>query len=398
MFSAVFDLLIQIIHCKNPGSKLTVYPFIKRNSILILTWTLLMLSTFSSSAQNLIDKISIGEKSGLRSEILNEEREVYISLPSNYSRNIHHYPVIIVLDAEYLFEVTHAIVKIKSSRNEMPESIVVGIPNNTGKRYDMAMHLSYPDGSTFFGDAGGEKITDYVNFFSDELIPFLEENYRVNHHQTIIGMSPTFGPVLEAFWNVPDLFDGYIVLASELAVKTKTGQTIAERVLRAIQDQSRSRSAIYIGKASDDLKRRPKEEALAYKELNKKLENTANPNINYKIEILENENHYGMSISGIEHGLETIHPADLWSVPYRKFWAAEDPAHEIAAFYQELSDYYGFEILPLEDSFSYGSTLSGTIRRMARQGREKELQGVLKLGRKYYPNSPRFKRESSDDH
>lgn len=376
--------------------KLTEYAFTKQNSILFLIWTGLMLSNFASVAQNLNDKITVGEKSSLRSEILDEEREVYISLPSNYSRNIHQYPVIIVLDAEYLFEITNAIVKIKSSRNEMPESIVVGIPNNTGKRYDMAMQLTYPDGSTFFGGADGVKIKDYVSFFGKELIPFLEMNYRVNHHKTIIGMSPTFGPVLEAFWNAPEMFDGYIVLASELAVKTKSGQTVAERILTAIQDQNRSKSAIYIGKAGDDLKRRPKEEALAYDELNRKLENTANPNVNYRIEILENENHYGMSISGIEHGLETVYPGELWSVPYRDFWNAEDPAKAIARFYKDLSDHYGFEILPIEDSFSFGSTLSGTLRRLSRQGREKELQGVLELARSYYPNSPRFQTAGSD--
>lgn len=370
---------------------------IDRSSKLVLVWTLAMLSILPSIAQNQKDQIVIGEKTSLHSEALGEEREVAISLPSNYGRNIHSYPVIIVLDAEYLFEVTNAIVKIKASRNEMPESIVVGIPNNTGKRYDMAMHLSYPDGRTFFGNADGKRIKSYLEFFRKELIPFLEENYRVNHHKTIIGMSPTFGPVLEAFWNEPDLFDGYIVLASELAVKTNSGKTIAERVLEAIQDKSRTKSAIYIGKASDDLKRRPKEEALTYVELNQKLESTANSNINYKIEILEDENHYGMSISGIEHGLENIYPYSLWNVPYRDFWNAENPAEEISIFYDNLSDHYGFEIIPLEDSFYAAQTLSGTIRRLNRQGRSKEVRDVLELAIAYYPNSPEFQKNDSDD-
>lgn len=356
-----------------------------------------MLSILPSIAQSQKGKIIIGNNTSLHSEILAEEREVYISLPSNYSRNINSYPVIIVLDAEYLFEITNAIVKIKASRNEMPESIVVGIPNNTGKRYDMAMQLSYPDGRTFFGDADGKKIKSYLAFFRKELLPFLEKNYRVNNHKTIIGMSPTFGPVLEAFWNEPDLFDGYIVLAAELAMTTNNGETIAERVLQAVEDKSRSKSAIYIGKASGDLKRRPKEEALAYIELNQRLENTANPNINYKIEILENENHYGMSISGIERGLENIYPYSLWNIPYRDFWNSENPANEIKSFYDNLSRHYGFEIMPLENSFYAAQTLSGTLRRLDRQGRRKELKDVLELAIAYYPNSPEFKKIHAEE-
>ncbi len=341
----------------------------------------------TDNAQSPGKEIVIGERFSLFSKALNENRDIFISLPANYDRNVHSYPVIIVLDGEYLFEITNSIVKIKASRNEMPESIVVGIPNNTGKRYDMAMQLSYADGRTFFGDADGKKIKDYLTFFRKELLPFLEKKYRVNTHKTIIGMSPTFGPVLEAFWNEPDLFDGYIILAAELAITTPSGKTIEERVLEAIQDKQRAKGAIYIGKASDDLKRRPKEEGLAYIELNQQLENTAKPNINYKIEVLENENHYGMSISGIEHGLENIYPYETWTVPYRDFWNSKSPAKEIKVFYDSLSDHYGFEILPLEDSFFAAQTLSGTARRLERQGRKKELKEVLELALKYYPNS-----------
>jgi len=356
-------------------------------SITALVLNSCQISESNKNTKTSTEQIVIGESTTIFSEILGENRNVLLSLPTNYNRNIHSYPVIIVLDAEYLFELTNAIVKIKVSRNEMPESIIVGIPNSPGRRYDMAMQLSYSDGKTFFGNANGEKIKDYLTFFDEELFPFLRKNYRVNNHKSIIGMSPTFGPVLEAFWTKPDMFDGYIVLAAELALKTTSGQTIQERILKAIQDIKRPKSAIYIGKASDDLKRRPNGEALAYIELNQKLENTANPNINYRVEILENENHYGMSISGIEHGLKTIYPFTTWDIPYREFWNSENPANEIEKFYNNLSDQYGFEILPLEDSFYAAQSLLGTARRLKREGRTRELKDLIQLILKYYPNS-----------
>lgn len=351
-------------------------------------------SDLTSTTKENKEKLEIGERFKLTSKFLKEEREIYISLPSNYENSIHSYPIILVMDAEYLFEITNAIVKIKASRNEIPESIVIGIPNNTGKRYDMSLELFKKDGKKFFGDNGG-KSNEYLDFINNEVISFLENKYRVNSHKTIIGMSPTLGPVLEAFWNKPELFSGYIILASELSLKTKSGETVAQKLKHSIQDSLRPKSSIYIGKASDDLKRRPAEEAEAFILLNQELESKANPKINYTIEILENENHYGMSISGIEHGLETIYPTEIWNIPYREFWSSESPANEIQLFYQNLSKKYGFDILPLEDSFYYGQTLLGTIRRLERQKREKELKEVLELGLKYYPNSTELKKVKS---
>ncbi|MDW3192876.1 MAG: alpha/beta hydrolase-fold protein [Cytophagales bacterium] len=335
--------------------------------------------------------VVIGHRISLFSEVLNEQRDLLISLPNNYDRNIHQYPVILVLDGEYLFELTRSIVNIKSSRNEMPESIVIGIPNTADGRYDMAMELRFPDGGGFFGDADGAKINDYLSFLAQEVVPFIENRYRVNHHQTIIGMSPTFGPVLQSFWDEPDLFNAHIVLAAEVSLTTSSGETVKEKLLKAIQDTDRQQGAIYIGKAGDDLKRRPEAERLAYAELNEKLENTANPNINYRIEILEEENHYGMAIAGIEHGLENIYPPDMWTVPYRAFWNSEDPASELKRWYDQLSDAYGFEIIPLEDAFYAGQTLKGTARRLNRQGRKPALLKLLELAVTYYPNSPELK-------
>jgi len=350
-------------------------------------------SDSSDKSEQPSDKIVIGERFSFFSNTLNEDRELLISLPSNYDRNIHDYPVITVMDAEYLFEITSAIVKIKTSRNEMPESIVVGIPNNTGKRYEMALQLRKNDGQKFFGDNGGNA-KEYLTFFRKELFPYLEKNYRVNADKTIIGMSPTFGPVLEAFWNEPDLFSGYIVLAAELSLTTVSNKTVAEKVLASIQDSLHPKASIYVGKAAKDLERRPEEERKAFIQLNHKLDSTSNPNpkINYSFQILDDEDHYGMSVTGIQQGLKTIYSSQMWNVPYRDFWNSKNPANEIKSFYDKLSDHYGFEIVPLEDSFYSSNTLLGTIRRLKRQEREKERTDVINLALEYYPNSRELSR------
>ena len=346
-------------------------------------------TTLTDKTEAYKDKIIIGESFSISSKVLNEDRGVFISLPLNYHQNIHSYPVIVVLDAEYLFEITSSIVKIKASRNEMPESIIVGIPNNTGKRSDMALPLIKKDGLKFFGNNGG-KSKMYLDFLRKELHPFIEANYRVNTHKTIIGMSPTFGPVLEAFWNEPDLYHSYIVLAAELSLKTSSGESVAQKIITSVQDNLHPGRSIYIGKAGNDLKRRPPEERKAFIELNQKLDSIVNLKINYTVEILEQEDHYGMSISGIKRGLETIYPSTIWTIPYRDFWNSESPATELKSFYSNLSDRYGFEIIPLEDSFYAAQTLLGTVRRLRRQERKEELKEILALAIEYYPNSKKL--------
>ncbi len=337
------------------------------------------------------EQLTMGSKFLLDSRVLDEKREIWVSLPRSYHQATHKYPVILVLDAEYLFDITRSIVRIKSSRNEMPESIVVGIPNNTGKRYDMAMTLTFPSGQPFFSGMEAERIDDYLAFLREEVLAEMDEKFRTNAHRSVIGMSPTFGPVLEAFWNQADLFSGYMVLAAELSLVTPSGATIAELIREAIQDENRRAASIYVGKASKDLMNRPPEEEKAFEEVNHQLALRSNPNIRYRIEILASENHYGMAIQGIERGLETIHSAEQWQIPYKDFVKAESPANAIRQFYSQLSAELGYEVFPLEDSFNYWHTLPGVFRRLKSRGREKEALEVVELGLEYYPFSAPLK-------
>ncbi|WP_347923947.1 hypothetical protein [Pontimicrobium sp. SW4] len=117
----------------------------------------------NAAAQVTETNYTIGKQLFIKSEVLNEDRQLLVSLPVNYDRNIHDYPVIYVMDAEFLFDLTQSIVKIRAERNYMPRSIIVGITNNTGKRNDMALILKNKEGREFFGGYGG-KSKEHVAF------------------------------------------------------------------------------------------------------------------------------------------------------------------------------------------------------------------------------------------
>jgi len=329
-----------------------------------------------------------GDKYSFKSSILDENRDLFISLPESYEHSSHHYPVIYVMDGEFLFDLTRSMVAIRAARNYMPESIIVGIPNNTDKRIEMALELFDDEGEPFFYGDGLGQTDKYLKFFRHELIPKIEEKFRVNSHRTIIGMSPSFGPVLQAFWSEPDLFSGYIVLAAELGKNLKSGKSIEELLIEEISDQKRSKAAIYIGTSSGDMIKRGPKEAALYVDIPKKLNNIANPKIRYKFEVIQNEDHYGMSIPGIQHGFETIYAREIWDVDYRKMWNSSDPAQALKDKYQELSEHYGFKIIPLEKSFHFIHNIMKTAEILNRQNKVEKLIAWLQLAVEYYPKSP----------
>ena len=57
---------------------------------------------------------------------LQERREVSYYFPEDYSED-KKYPLILVLDADYLFELVVSNAKFFSKYNRMPESIIVGV-------------------------------------------------------------------------------------------------------------------------------------------------------------------------------------------------------------------------------------------------------------------------------
>ena len=99
-----------------------------------------------------------------------EPRQVKIQLPRNYESNKDKdYPVIVVLDADYLFEPVAGNVDYYSYWEDMPQAIVVGImqPDRMADtQYDETNFLPVGEGKLFF------------DFIGSELFPWLSKKYR----------------------------------------------------------------------------------------------------------------------------------------------------------------------------------------------------------------------------
>jgi len=116
---------------------------------------------------------------------LEGKREVFIYLPPSYEEDSERlYPLTVVLDADYLFDLFVGNSILFSQRDKAPEQIIVGIRQIEDQRYvDCAYDqiTSYPK----------EKSESFYRFIRSELTNYIEENYRISPFKTIVGNTLT---------------------------------------------------------------------------------------------------------------------------------------------------------------------------------------------------------------
>ena len=140
----------------------------------ILTLVVTVLIVFTSFGQS---KIIYEEFNSYK---LDAPRRLKIQLPRDYETNTDKvYPIVVVLDANYLFEPVAGNVDYFGYWEDMPESIVVGVMQGES-RYD---DCSYDDTNFMPADQGA----DFFEFLGLELIPYIDENYRTAKFVIAVG-------------------------------------------------------------------------------------------------------------------------------------------------------------------------------------------------------------------
>jgi len=141
---------------------------------------LLLFISFSGYAQdNVFYK-------NFKSDILNSERTLKIFLPKSYETETDRtYPIAIVFDAEYLFDIYVANSKLFALRDKAPEQIVIGVFQNQNKeRYTDCGY----DRNTGFPDEVSSK---FYGFIKNELLQYVDMNYRTSVFRTVVGNTIT---------------------------------------------------------------------------------------------------------------------------------------------------------------------------------------------------------------
>jgi len=148
----------------------------------------------------------------LNSSATGRDYDIYVRLPDGYEQEKgKQYPVIYSLDGQWDFKMLDSICGGLVYDQFMPEVIIVGITysGEDADYGDLRARDYTPVRDLFFGGAGdGPK---FLAFLKEQLIPFMESNYRVDPSQRVL-MGSSFGGTftLYTLFSDPTLFQGYL--------------------------------------------------------------------------------------------------------------------------------------------------------------------------------------------
>jgi predicted alpha/beta superfamily hydrolase len=215
-------------------------------------------------------------------------RELKIQLPRNYQENQEKfYPLVLVLDGDFLFEVVAGNVDYTSYWEDMPEALVVGINQDETRTKDLVI-----SDTTFFPTQEG---AEFYEFLAAELLPFLEENYRIGKFKVAIGHGESANFINFFSFRKTPLFQAYIALSPRMSPYMDTNLT------KRLTDL-KSPLFYYMSTATEDLRDNRKK----ISDLNVKLEAIKSDNLFYDFDNFEGANHYSLVNSSIPKAIEHI--------------------------------------------------------------------------------------------
>jgi len=223
--------------------------------------------------------VKIGIKDSVQSKILNENRQLIVSLPKDYEVSNETYPVLFLLDG-IENNLIDARLVIYNLRLKM---IIVAI-SNTDRDRDM-MPISRPS-----YEVKNPKAENFISFLETELLPHIDENYRTNGQKTIRGRSLSGLFVMYAFLSKPELFDNYIGnCAGWFADMNKYFNTLTDK---AFQNKNEFKGKkLFVANSLADPLDPNKEIHQSIVDLSKRIKSELDDRIKFKYMTYENAGH-----------------------------------------------------------------------------------------------------------
>ncbi len=303
----------------------------------------------------------------LESLKLGETRDIKIQLPRNYNpEDKTEYPLVIVLDGDYLFEPFAGNIDYQAYWGEMPQCIVVGVNQSKSREkdlfYDKEIYFPAHEGASFF------------EFIGMELIPFIESKYNVSQFRIVAGHDLSANFINYYLFKDNPIFRAFILLSPDLAPEMAI--RIQERLLSLKTD-----TFYYVATSDNDIEYL-KDKIVAH---DAQLNNLNNPKVHYRFDDFKDADHYSLVGLGIPKALNEIF--SLYKPINKKEYAdqvltfGEGPFKYLEKKYADIKFFYGFEKKLVEND----------IRAVAAAGLKKDdrnaLRDLSKLARKEYPES-----------
>lgn len=258
---------------------------------------------------------------------LQERRDVSYYFPEDYSKE-KKYPLIIVLDADYLFDQVVANAKFYSTFQGMPPAIIAGV-------HQSKEQVRLADAS--FDETSGlpsEKAKLFFEFLGMELIPYLETSYSTAPFKMIIGYDITANFMNYYLFKEQSLFNSYVSIAPTLAPEMET--RIPSRL------EAMDKTIFYHLITDGELAKKDKQSSI----LNTSLKAMNKETLHYFYDFYEEADHISIATYGIGKAFDQVFKIFKPISPneYKtKILTSEEPVFDyLANKYNMIENLFGF--------------------------------------------------------
>jgi uncharacterized protein len=295
------------------------------------------LPAFAATAQTNSPLIQFGEAYTLHSKILNEDRPYWVYLPPSYKPTRNHapqkYPVLYLTDGESSFPWACEVVQFMGDMLQIPELIVVAIPN-TDRNRDLT-----PTHDSGIASSGGGPL--FENFLSRELAPEIDSKFRTVPYRILFSHSLGGALAADSFLRQTNGFQACIAVDPALWWDNAILLHRAKEFVPA----TNSHAAIFIATANHFGEQPPNLIKGDSERFLSVLKAKAAPNLRLGYEYFEAEDHASSRLPGLRDGLRFIfedYKPENFGDP------GLDDAPSVENHFKELSERLGFEMTPPE--------------------------------------------------
>ncbi|MEM7573967.1 MAG: alpha/beta hydrolase-fold protein [Bacteroidota bacterium] len=243
-----------------------------------LITALVILALFEIQAQR--NSLTADEVIQVESQILGEEREILLHLPASYQEEaLQHYPLLVAFDGSSLDHKIKQVADILAAAGVMPEIIIAGIPN-TDRNRDLSPDYLRQNLAT--KELGGG--TNFLRFLSEEALPKLETNFRINDHRLLAGHSRGALMTFQALLEQPELFDSYLCFSPAF---WREEHAIVAHAASFLNQQDSLQHFVYLSLGTEENEKM----RLGYEDMITQLESHALPGLHWLRQDIVGANH-----------------------------------------------------------------------------------------------------------
>ncbi len=309
------------------------------------------------------DDIVIGKYKVLHSDILNEDRLLFVHLPQEYEDTQLSYPVLYILYVQlYNYFADAAIITEKlGGTGEMPPMIIVGVAN-TNRYRDLL-----PIATSWNREGGGAD--KFLQFLETELIPHIDKSYRTQPFRILAAPQASAVFSLYALIHRPQLFNATI--SENPFMNPENAAYLYPQVETFFKNNDSLKHSLYIKCEQNE---NPQDLEYAEKFV-RALETTKPDGFQFKVEFRDPSGYF---IPPLPFGEALRALFSSYKLPEQ---FQTNTLQDITDYYKMRSEEYGITVDPPEHMLTFEGV------KLSRQGKTKEAIEVFEYQHSLYPKS-----------